>query len=344
VAGSTVEDVAWLALDSPSSAGAARRAASTLAHDLGLPESRAAEVGLAVTEIAGNAYRHAGGGALLLRAVRASDSAAVEVVAVDTGPGIPDVERARRDGHSTGGTLGIGLGAVERLSDHLQISSGNGGGTVVVARFEGDRRARPTLTEDASVPPAAGITRALLGESACGDAYAVRRDGRRVTLMVADGSGHGPLAAAAAQQAVREFTAGTRPPGPPEAMAAIHHALRGTRGAAVAIAELDVAAGRLRYVGVGNIAGNVIGPDGARGLVSIGGIAGYREPTIKVFEYPLSAGSVVVMHSDGVSQRWGAKSLAELPSPSPLVVGATVLRDAGTRRDDACVLVGRAAG
>ena len=339
----TAEDVAWLRLDQLSSAGAARRSAERLAQQIGLPPARVAEVGLAVTELATNVHLHGGGGAILLRSVRAGVAAAVEVVAVDSGPGIVDVGIARRDGHSTAGTLGIGLGMVTRLADQVDIASRPGRGTVLSARFEADRKARPTLAADAAGPPAAGISRALSGEDVCGDAYAVRQDGARISLMVCDGSGHGPLAAAAAREAVRVFTDSTQPGSPPEvALRRIHRALAGSRGGAVAIAELHPDAHRLRFVGIGNIAGAVVSAGHKRGLVSIGGIVGYREPPVRPFEHSLPADSVVILHSDGVSRRWDANDLDQLVCQTPLMIAATLLRDAGIHHDDACVLVGRA--
>ena len=339
----TTEDVAWLLLDELSSTGAARRAAEQLAQQIGLPPPRVAEVGLAVTELATNAHLHGGGGAILLRSVRAGASAAVEVVAMDSGPGIADVGIARRDGHSTAGTLGIGLGMVTRLADRFDIASSPGRGTVLAARFEADRRFRPTLAADATGPPTAGITRALSGEEICGDAYAVRHDGPRISLMVCDGSGHGPLAAAAAGKAVRAFTDTTAPGSPPEVVLdRIHRALVGSRGGAVAIAELDLKAHRLRFIGIGNIAGTVVTAGERRGLVSMGGIVGYREPALRTFEHPLPPDAVVILHSDGISRRWNCQQLDQLLSGTPLMIAATLLRDAGIRHDDACVLVGRA--
>jgi anti-sigma regulatory factor (Ser/Thr protein kinase) len=133
------EDMSWVRLDDVSAVGTARRVSEALAVQLGLPPDRVAEVGLAVTEIASNVHRHGGGGALLLRAVRHAKVADLEVVAVDAGPGMVDVARARRDGYCTAGTLGIGLGAVDRLADSVEISSVPERGTVVVARFEGRR-------------------------------------------------------------------------------------------------------------------------------------------------------------------------------------------------------------
>jgi anti-sigma regulatory factor (Ser/Thr protein kinase) len=339
---STVEDVAWVRLDEPSAVGGARRTVEQLATRLGAAEVRAAEIGIAVTEIASNVQRHGGGGALLLRAVRYADTAEVEVVAVDSGPGIADLVAALRDRSSTAGTLGIGMGAIVRMAHSVEIATTPERGTVLVARFDLQRR-RP----QASTPPpvdAAGITRALAGEQVCGDAYATRPHGRGLTLMVADGSGHGPLAAAASSAAVRTFLDPDRAAEPPaEVLGRVHGALSGTRGAAVAVAEVDPDAETVRFAGVGNIAGAVLAAGTKRSMVSLGGVAGFRNPTIRTFEYACPPGAVVVLHSDGVRARWSEADVRGLVGRPPLLLAATLLRDAGIRHDDACVLVGRAA-
>jgi anti-sigma regulatory factor (Ser/Thr protein kinase) len=342
------EDVAWLALDDPSAAGRARRAAEQLATQLGMPAGRVAEVGLAVTEIAANVHLHGDGGALLLRAVRGPATGAVEVVAMDTGPGIHDLDAALKDGTSTAGTLGIGLGAIHRLADVLDISSQPGRGTVLIARFDADRPDADRSDADRSdadrsewAQRVAGITRALSGETVCGDAYAVRSEQGRLSLMLCDGSGHGPLAAAAAREAVRTFDAPEHATCPSaDVLRRIHSALSGTRGGAVAVAELDPFAGVVRYTGVGNIAGAVVHDGGKRSMVSIGGVVGFREPTIRTFEYPLPPGALVVLHSDGVRPGWASDDLRSLLSRPPLLLAAAVLRDSGVRQDDASVLVG----
>jgi anti-sigma regulatory factor (Ser/Thr protein kinase) len=328
------EDLGWVGLDEPSAIGAARRAAESAADRLGLPAARIPEVGLAVTEIATNVHRHGGGGAVLLRAVRSGAAPELEVLAIDSGPGMADVARSSRDGHSTGGTLGIGMGAISRLADLVEISSAPGRGTVVVARFAA-RSGTP-------VPGAsAGITRPLSGETMCGDAYAVRWAGARALLLVCDGSGHGPLAAAAARQAVDRFRDGAGGTDPAETVRGIHGALSGTRGAAVAVAEMDRDRGSVRYSGVGNIAGAVVSPAGKQSMVSIGGIAGYRTPTVRTFEYELPDDAVVVMHSDGLRSTWGVPNVAAVLARSALLIAGTVFRDAALRQDDACVLVSR---
>ena len=119
--------------------------------------------------------------------------------------------------------------------------------------------------------------------------------------------------------------------------------LSGTRGAAVAVAEIDPAEQVVRFAGIGNIAGAVLDGDSKRSMVSIGGVAGFRTPIIRTFEYAYPPGAVVVLHSDGVRSRWSSAEVRGLLGRSPLLLAASLLRDAGMRHDDACVLVGRAA-
>lgn len=327
-----LEGGSWFRVEEAGSTSGVRRTAERLATELALPERRVNDLSIVVAEAATNLVKHATQGVMLLRPVRAGGQAGVEMVAVDSGPGMPDVARATGDGHSTAGTLGIGLGAIVRQATWSDMHSVPGKGTVLIAQ----------VWPGAAPPPAwaGGLVRPLTGEPVSGDGCAVREvDGRRQVLMC-DGLGHGRLAAAATQEAVRRFRdAPTVPPAPMVEL--LHRGLAHTRGAALAVAELD-RAGVIRYAGLGNISGTVFGPDGGRrGMVSLPGIAGHQKRQIREYEYPLPPASVVVMHSDGVVDRWQPGDYPGLLQHSPQVIAATVLRDAGTRRDDAGVLVAR---
>lgn len=330
----TVEDVAWLRVDHPSAAGSARRAAASLATQLGFGAERASEVALAVSELASNLVKHAGAGAVLLR-VRRADQPVVEVLAVDDGPGMADIAAALRDGTSSAGTLGIGLGALTRLATTWDIWSRPGAGTAIVAAFAASGR-HPEVRR----LRVGGLTRPMTGQDVCGDAYAVRRDEGVVSIMLADGLGHGPLAAVASGEAVRAFR--SAPFGSPTGLlAAVHRGLSGTRGAAVAVAQLGD--DELRYAGIGNIAGAVLHDGGRRGLISHPGIAGANARTIRETAYPLPPGAVVVMHSDGVTEKQSYERYPGLTARDPLLTAAVLLRDFGVHRDDASVVVVRAA-
>lgn len=343
------EDIAWFR-DDPALPAAARGAAAALARRIGLDSHRASEVALAVTEAATNLQRHAVDGALLLRVLRTENSAAVEFVTVDAGPGMAHVADALSDGMSTGGTLGIGLGAVARLADVFDIHSTPGKGTVVAAQFW-PRNRRDPLTPAHTNAIAAGLTRPISGESVCGDAWAVRIDGGypsasmagsaatpAVLAILCDGLGHGPLAARASAAAIDAFRRTSA--GDPEAiLREVHGALRGTRGGAVAVARIEPARGRVLLCGIGNVSGFVIGPGTRKSLLSAPGIVGHQMRTLRTFEQPLVPGSALVLHSDGLTERWSTDTLPGLFHRSPTVIAGQLLREAAVRRDDAGIVV-----
>jgi serine/threonine-protein kinase RsbT len=90
----------------------------------------------AASEIARNTLEYGGGGEATLETHQEGASKGVRVVFTDTGPGIPDIEAAMRDGFTTGGGLGHGLGGARRLVERFDISSVPGSGTTVtIARW-----------------------------------------------------------------------------------------------------------------------------------------------------------------------------------------------------------------
>jgi hypothetical protein len=158
--------------------------------------------------------------------------------------------------------------------------------------------------------------------------------------MVCDGLGHGPLAAAASQAAWHIFVSASMD-SPAAMVERLHRGLSHTRGAALLVAQIDTSAAVIRVCGLGNIAGVVLTGDKRRSVVSMPGIAGHGKATIREFAYDYTPDSLLVAHSDGVSEKWSLDGYPGLQSRSPLLVAATVLRDAGVRRDDACVLAAR---
>ncbi|GGL01930.1 STAS domain-containing protein [Planomonospora parontospora] len=220
--------------------------------------------GIRPQEAASNLVRHAVEGVMLIRP-HPEPASAVEVVAMDRGPGMHDVSRALRDGYSTGGTLGIGLGGIARMASGYDVHSVPGRGTVLGVCF---------TARGAALPPSrvSGVTRPIGEEAVCGDAFAVVEDGASTTVMVCDGLGHGEAAALASREAVRVF---------------------------------------LEYA------------DRHSGFEPVSGLER--------------------IHSDGLSDRWDVVSHPGLVARAPSVAAVTLLRDAGTRRDDACVVTVRPA-
>ncbi|WP_328686212.1 SpoIIE family protein phosphatase [Streptomyces sp. NBC_00343] len=145
----------------------------------------------------------------------------------------------------------------------------------------------------------------------------------------------------AAQAAVNAFRTGNGRT-PEQAMEEVHRALRGTRGAAVAIARLE-SDGRVLFCGVGNITATLLTATSRANLLSHPGITGHQMHRLRTHEYRLPAQGMLVMHSDGLSDRWSPADLTGLLHHPPAVIATALLRQAGTRRDDASAVIAKAA-
>ena len=85
----------------------------------------------AASELARNTLQYGGGGLVTIEEVERPGRRGLRLVFKDKGPGIADVQLALRDGYTTGGGLGLGLGGARRLSNEFQIESQPGQGTIV---------------------------------------------------------------------------------------------------------------------------------------------------------------------------------------------------------------------
>ena len=325
-----------LAVQDATQIGAARRAAVTAAGRLGISEEDAGKVALVATELATNLVRHAGGGELLVRPLTRADETGLEILALDRGPGMGNVEQALRDGYSTAGTNGAGLGAVRRLADRCDVFSAPGAGTAVLARV---------LFAAAAAPRAlvAGVSVAKPGETACGDAWCWTSDADGWTMIVADGLGHGADASVAAAEVIRVFLE-HHGAAPPDIMAAAHAALRHTRGAAVGITRVNLARRELGFTGIGNVGGAIVAGGAGRTFVSLSGIVGHECRKIQEFLYPWPEQAVVVLHSDGLQTRWTLDRYPAVASRHPALLAALLYRDFSRGRDDVTVVAGREEG
>ena len=126
-----------------SGAGEARRVASRMADACGLSETAKGELAIVVTEAVRNAAIHGSGGQVLLRPWRNSEEhSGVEVLVIDSGPGMADAANSMRDGVSTAGTPGTGLGAISRVSGMFDLYTSAGKGTVLYMNVVNGRNHR----------------------------------------------------------------------------------------------------------------------------------------------------------------------------------------------------------
>lgn len=316
-----------------SQVGSARRLATTLAVRSGLPETDGARAALAATELATNLVKHAGGGHLLLRALDGDDGGpGVELLALDTGRGIASVSAALRDGYSTAGSNGTGLGAIARVSDVFDAWSRPEAGSVIVARVlaRSTHPRAPIAVGAVCVPHPA--------EQVSGDAWTSLVEQGRRSVLVVDGLGHGGPAAEAASTGVAIFRQ-ARSTDAVDAVQRLHAGLRPTRGAALAVAVVDEGRGAVRYAGIGNVASTILANGTTRSLVSHHGTAGHDARRIQEFTYDFPRGAVLVMHSDGLTARWTLDRYPGILERHPVLIAALLYRDFGRGRDDATVVV-----
>lgn len=317
-------------VEESSQIGQVRRSAQALAIQAGLDASDAGRVCLVATELATNVLKHGRSGVVTLGLVPDNvGGLGVEVCAVDRGDGFV-LSDCLKDGYSTRGTSGIGLGAIRRQSNLLDAWS-DAKGSIVLAR---------TYANGAGDVAIGARRRAYDGGQVCGDGWYVRVDDQGLQLCLVDGLGHGPEAAKAADAGWQAFVSGDRRD-PASIIAGLHQGMAGTRGGAAAAASFESATGQLKFCGVGNIAGRLLEIASSRGLASMAGIVGVQFRKAQSFDFPGSAGKLLVMHSDGLQSRWDHQHYPGLYMRHPALISAVLLRDFDRRRDDATIVVAR---
>ncbi|RME80504.1 MAG: serine/threonine protein kinase [Caldilineae bacterium] len=321
-------------VDESSQVGMVRREVARLCRSLGFDESLTGKATLIATELGTNLVKHGGGGEVILNVLHRDEAAGLELLSLDKGPGIEDPGRALRNGFSTAGSLGGGLGSVRRLASEFDMYTRTGMGTGVLARlWKGDGAgARDGLCK------VGAVNLPLKGEERCGDTWAVYQTGSRCVVMVVDGLGHGDAAGEVAARA-RVCFAANHEEDPVRLLQALHEALRGTRGAAVLVAETLPGRREIRYAGVGNVEGRVLeGTQGQR-LVSRNGIVGFQMPRVQEMSTRWPPRGMLIMHSDGVGGRWDPSDYPGLVSRHPTLIAGILYRDHQRVRDDSTVVV-----
>jgi anti-sigma regulatory factor (Ser/Thr protein kinase) len=320
-----------------SQAGQARRQAIALAYSLGFDDVRRGELAIVVTEAAANIAAHAGHGEVILIPWLFQQDAGIDVLALDKGQGIANVGRSMEDGYSTAGTAGQGLGAMSRLGAIFQLYSVPDQGTALFARVI---RNSPTAESSVAGYSFGAVSLPIAGETECGDAWDANYTAGRSVYIVADGLGHGPLAAQASEEALRIFR--DAPHLSPERMLGdMHRALTKTRGAAVSIAEVLHDKAIVNYAGVGNVAASIYCAGKSRSMVSMNGTLGHSLGRIQQFSYPWEANSSLFFHSDGITTRWNLDQYPGLASRHPALIAGILYRDFYRKRDDVTILVSR---
>jgi hypothetical protein len=301
-----------VAIKDPSQVAVARRAATDCAQLLNMDEQRISAISVVAVELANNLLQHAVQGELYLRPVRSLST--LEIAAVD--------------GYSTASTPGLGLGAVQRFSNQFAAFSIPGRTTTVAARMSAQQN-----QSDVSV-----VCTAIHGETLSGDSWAVSDDGR--TVLVIDGLGHGLLAADAAKAGVAVFSkhqAST----PQQILERMHAAMRSTRGAAAAIAQINTVTRTIDFAGIGNISRCLLAPGRSQYMVSHNGTLGHQMRRVQQFQYSYEPNDLLVMQSDGLVTQFKAAIPPGLLAQPPFLIAPFLFSEQVRGRDDATLLVYR---
>ena len=263
-----------------------------MALAIGFDAKVSEEVTLAVSELASNLVKHARGGTLTLTPLHEGGRVSIQVESLDRGPGIADVEQAMTDGFSTRGSLGYGLGAVNRLMDQCHITSRRGvdaGTHIVCTRWL--RIGAPL----ASLCPLefGAATRPYPTMPVNGDAFVIKRWNASALVSVIDGLGHGPYAQRAAQ-AARHYVE-THFDQPLEALfRGVGRTCRATRGVVMALVHFDFDGQGVRFsfASVGNIEIRLFGSPVRENFIIRRGILGGHAPNPRVTEHRWERGQV----------------------------------------------------
>lgn len=328
--------------------GEIRRQATRLAQAIGFDTVKAEEIAIVVNEMLSNVNQHGGGtGLFFLSKIHSEKSTGIEFFCCDFGSGLGGNSLVLKDGYSKKQSLGIGLGAIERLSDefvldpkilpeYVRRSLTHPPGLCVFARKWLSPANWSLMNPHLQIGAA---SRPLAGEMFNGDDYLVLHPEQHLTILaVIDGLGHGKDAHLAAEAAKERML--IRAGLPPETlMQQVHEALKPTRGATVAITSLDTATQKLTFIGVGNIEARLIRPNQTSNLLSTNGIVGHNLRKTRLIQESFAPGDLILLFSDGVAlhllpgvMNWQA---------TPQCIADEIIHEFTKPNDDATVLIAR---
>jgi serine/threonine protein phosphatase PrpC len=179
-------------------------------------------------------------------------------------------------------------------------------------------------------------SRPMAGQEVCGDMSVIVPCNGGTLICLADGLGHGPAARAAADIACQYARAHVEE-SPERMLRGMDAALSSTRGAAVSVLVLLPPAQRGLFAGVGNVELRAV----ARARIApptTPGILGQRVRAVRVWEFPIAEGDLMVLTSDGISSRF---ELADLAHLEPQILADTLMTTHRKAHDDASCVVAR---
>ena len=184
------------------------------------------------------------------------------------------------------------------------------------------------------------VQRPKSGRNISGDAYLIREEEEATLICLVDGLGSGEGAAEAAQAAIGCVEVNSTL-SLSDIMAKCHQALKGTRGAVMALMRISFVESMVTFVGVGNIGIHVRSTALIR-PISRNGIVGYRLPRLKEFTYSYTPGDIFVLHTDGISNRFTLDNAVWMQEAQDVqTLADEIAQNFGKENDDLTVIIAR---
>lgn len=307
---------------------------------IGFSEKKVAEIDLIVSEMTSNLIKHAGGGEVLYRLSQEENNDPVfEILCIDKGPGMADPARMMKDGVSTTGTLGQGLGAIERLSTLCQLYSIPQWGTIIYSLVRMKEK-KSAVSRGVHLDVKALCVNKPR-ESVCGDGYRIRNRDAEVSVFFGDGLGHGPEAKAAIDTA-GDFFMACEERTPVDIIKKMHERVRRTRGLVASVAVFDVKNMTWSICGVGNISVRMYTGLQVKNYMSFNGTVGLNIPnSLKDSVFQVEKSQHLIMSSDGIRTRWSLNQYPSIFKYDNTILAAALYRDNTRGNDDASVLIAK---
>lgn len=292
---------------------------------------------LVCNEMVTNQFKYARGTGLVQIWESNRPCHAVDLFALDFGPGIANLPAALEDGYTTAGTMGKGLGAIRRLaneSEFYTVPDGVAGnapwhGVAVWARF--------CVNSCEQGPYQVGqYLRSYQDDVHNGDSICMDLDNRTLRWLHMDGLGHGMLAEQVVQG--RDDILGIDAP-LTEVMQVLSTRLQGTRGAVGMLAEVDAGTGVARICGVGDMAAYLILNGERKNVLFSPGVLGHEHHRFEETELPFPEQAMLVTGSDGLRRNWTLGNFPGLWRRHPQLVALLLGQVMGRGNDDKSIFV-----
>jgi len=311
-----------------------------IASDAGFDKKKLGDLDLIISELTSNLHKYANNGEILAGLFKdAGGEQYMEIICIDHGPGMANPHKMMADGHSTSGTMGIGLGSIKRLSDKFDLYSQKGWGTIVLSRVY----SKPVSSyyKPAGTIDVRRLILSMPGQRTSGDGSYYKLSDRHFKLLVADGLGHGPEANLAVNEAVLAFkSCPYNSPG--EILKYIHQSIRKTRGIVAAAVVFDFETKKWTMAGVGNISSRLSNYLEIKNQMSYNGIIGHNIPnTIADHEALLEDFNHITLCSDGIRSRWEAMKYPGILRCDLTVQMAAIYKDFARHTDDMSVVMAK---